>query len=90
MQLYNIVGILGVTGVLLAYFLLQVKKIEASGFFYSFLNALGAIGILYSLYYDWNLSSAIIQCVWILISFYGIYKAFTDKNRKEKLDVAKS
>jgi hypothetical protein len=88
MQIYNIVGILGVTGVLLAYFLLQIKKIEVDGFFYSFLNALGAIGILYSLYYDWNLSSAVIQCVWILISFYGIYKAFTDKKRKRNANVA--
>jgi len=70
----DIIGIIGVAFILYAYLLLQLDKIDLKGFWYSFLNLFGSFLILYSLFYNWNLASAIIQVFWILISFYGIWK----------------
>lgn len=68
------IGILGVTLILISYALFQFEKIDPKGFYYSFLNLIGASLILYSLFYSWNLASVIIEVFWILISIYGLWK----------------
>lgn len=80
----NEVGIIGVILVLVAYFLLQWGKLLPSGFTYSLLNLIGAVGILYSLFFEWNLSAFIIETVWILISLYGIVRFFMKRNKVPK------
>lgn len=76
------IGIVGVAMVLATYFLLQSEKIDSKGFLYSFLNFLGALLIVYSLLYSWNLASFIIEFVWILISLYGLRKWYRSKRQK--------
>jgi hypothetical protein len=71
---YNGVGIIGVVLILVAFFLLQIGKLSSRDFLYSLLNLLGALGILISLIYEWNLSAFIIEIAWILISIYGLIK----------------
>jgi paired small multidrug resistance pump len=78
-QMYDVIGMLGVFGILLAYFLLQVRKLKADGFLYSLLNLIGAGCVLYSLFFKWNLFAVIIETIWVIISAYGIYKRFTTK-----------
>jgi len=73
------IGILGVIVVVVTYFLLQSQKIDPRGFWYSFLNAFGSLLILYSLIYSWNLSSFVIEFIWILISLYGLWKWYRNK-----------
>ena len=73
------IGISGVIVVVVTYFLLQSQKIDPRGFWYSFLNAFGSLLILYSLMYSWNLSSFVIEFVWILISLYGLWKWYKGK-----------
>lgn len=75
------IGIVGVAMVLATYFLLQSEKIDSKGFLYSFLNFLGALLIVYSLLYSWNLASFIIEFVWILISLYGLRKWYRSKKQ---------
>jgi len=70
----DLIGIIGVSFVLVTYYLLQVEKIDAKGFWYSFLNLFGAVLIMYSLLYNWNLASVIIEIFWIAISVYGVWK----------------
>jgi len=77
----DVVGIVGVAMVLVTYFLLQSEKIDAKGFLYSFLNFLGALLIVYSLLYNWNLASFIIEIVWVLISLYGLRKWYRNKKQ---------
>ncbi|MFA5233298.1 MAG: hypothetical protein WC390_02780 [Sulfurimonas sp.] len=77
--LVDVVGIVGVAMVLATYFLLQSEKIDSKGFLYSFLNFLGALLIVYSLLYSWNLASFIIEFFWILISLYGLKKWYRSK-----------
>ncbi len=75
----DVVGIVGVAMVLATYFLLQSEKIDSKGFLYSFLNFVGALLIVYSLLYSWNLASFIIEFFWILISLYGLRKWYRNK-----------
>lgn len=79
----DIIGVVGVSIVVFTYLLLQLERINAKGFWYSFLNALGSLMILYSLTYNWNLASVIIEFFWIAISLFGLYKWYTN-NKKEK------
>ncbi len=82
MHLSDIIGIIGVTFVLITYFLLQFDRIDSKGFWYSFLNLFGAILIMYSLFFTWNLASAVIEVFWIAISIYGVWKWYKRKKFK--------
>lgn len=70
----DVVGTLGVALVLLAYALLQMGRIGPRDRAYLWLNMLGSALILVSLYYAFNLASAIIQVSWIAISLYGLLR----------------
>ncbi|MGJ8562620.1 MAG: CBU_0592 family membrane protein [Alphaproteobacteria bacterium] len=72
---YDFVGMTGVFFVLATYLLLQLKKVDPTTPLYSGLNALGAVLILISLYFNFNLSSALIECAWLLISLFGLVQA---------------
>ncbi len=84
----NIVGMIGVSVLLIAYYLLQIERIPGTSVSFSFCNFLGALMILFSLMYHWNLSSVLIEIAWALISLYGVFKAlrrkkvFTEKSEK--------
>ncbi|HET7588063.1 MAG TPA: hypothetical protein VFL45_08295 [Gammaproteobacteria bacterium] len=71
----NALGLIGVFLVLLMYFMLQIGKIRAETLTYSLVNACGSVLILVSLYFYFNLSSAVIETAWLAISLFGIYKA---------------
>jgi len=70
----EIVGIFGVVLVLGAYLMLQIQRINQSGFWFSFLNMGGSLLILFSLRSSWNLPSALIESSWALISVYGLIR----------------
>jgi len=80
----DIIGISGVALLIVAYFMLQIDKIDPKGFLYSFLNAFGSVMILYSLAYHWNLASFVIELFWIMISFYGLWKWYDRRFHKLK------
>ncbi|MCK9473098.1 hypothetical protein [Sulfurimonas sp.] len=77
----DVIGIVGVAIVVVTYFLLQSEKINSKGFLYSFANAFGSLLVLYSLLYNWNLASFIIEFFWILISLYGLKKWYRNKTQ---------
>ena len=70
----DFIGCLGAIIVLVAYALLQAKKLESESFVYSFLNLIGALMILISLAYSWNLAAALMEIAWIIITLFGIVK----------------
>lgn len=72
---FNVIGIIGVVLVLLAYLLLQIDKLQQDSITYSALNLVGSVLILISLYYTWNLASGVIEIAWLLISLFGVSKA---------------
>jgi hypothetical protein len=77
----NILGLIGVVLILLAYFLLQLEKLQSSADLYLLMNFFGAAFILISLYVDFNLPSAIIESAWLAISLMGIIR----KHRKKQI-----
>ncbi len=74
MSLHNIIGLIGVMLVLLAFFLLQVGRLPAKKPLYSWLNLVGAIAIIYSLFFDFNLPSFLMEASWLSISIVGLWR----------------
>lgn len=83
LSLPDLVGILGVFIIIVAYMLLQLEKMDAKDLSFSILNTLGALLIIISLMYDWNLASFLMESIWMLISLYGILKYYKLKKREE-------
>ena len=73
---YDYIGMIGVSIIVVTYFLLQIQKMVSTQLSYSLLNVIGSFMILYSLMFNWNLSSFIIEFFWILISLFGVWKYF--------------
>jgi len=72
--LFNIIGTVGVVCVLMAYFLLQVEKLKSDSLKYLLLNFFGALLLVISLIWAWNLPAFIVEACWVLISLFGIIK----------------
>lgn len=91
MKLYDIFGMLGVVLVLVSYIGLQFEKLKANGLNYSLMNFLGAVFIVYSLSYEFNLPSFIVEVVWMIVSLFGIFKYFYLRRLKKlnKIDKMK-
>lgn len=71
-QVLQWAGLAGVVIYLGSYALLQAGVLRGSGFAYAVFNLCAASLVLLSLSVAFNLSSAIIQISWIIISLYGI------------------
>lgn len=67
-------GVLGVGMILIAYGAQQLDRMKSNSLPYLWLNLIGAILILYSLFYRFNLPAFIIECAWIAITLYGFWK----------------
>ena len=78
---YDFLGNVGVLLILLSYLLLQMKKIKSQSMYYSLMNAVGALLILVSLYYNFNLSAFVMEIFWLLISLYGLWQSRSVKTR---------
>ncbi len=83
LSLIDLIGIVGVIIIIIGYMLLQLGKMDASDLSFSVLNTLGALLIIISLLYDWNLASFIMEFTWMMISLYGILKYYKRKKREE-------
>ena len=78
---YDFLGNVGVLLILLSYLLLQMKKIKSQSMYYSLMNAIGALLILVSLYYNFNLSAFVMEIFWLLISLYGLWQSRSVKTQ---------
>ncbi len=77
--IFNIIGISGISLIILAYFLLQTDRMKKTDPAYPVLNLLGAMLHIVSLCRFWNLASFVIEIFWIAISLYGIRKFQRDR-----------
>ena len=74
-HLFDLVGFIGVLLIVVAYLLLQLDKLPSSSPRYSLLNAGGALLILVSLIFAFNLSAFIVEAFWFLISLLGLWRS---------------
>jgi hypothetical protein len=76
---FDITGLTGVILIVVAYLLLQLGKLPSSAPAYSVLNALGALLVMVSLYFDFNLSAFLMEAFWFVISLFGLLRTLTAK-----------
>ena len=76
---HDILGTIGVAFIVAMYFMMQLGKINAERPAFSALNALGAVFILISLTSEFNLSAALMEGAWLLVSLYGLWKALSGR-----------
>jgi len=79
---HNVVGNIGVVLIVGTYFLVQVRRMSAIQPPYIVLNGLGALFILYSLWFDFNLSAFLIELIWLLISVLGLGRCYMERRRR--------
>jgi hypothetical protein len=77
--LHNVVGNIGVLVIVGTYFLVQIRRMSAIHAPYIALNGLGALCILYSLSFDFNLSAFLIELIWLLISIVGLLRVWLER-----------
>lgn len=82
--LSEVIGLIGAGLYVLSYALLQYRRRFARSIWYSFLNFMAALLVLYSTLYYWNASSFVIQVFWICISCFGMMKCILLANKRQK------
>ena len=70
----NGLGICGVAAMMVAYFLLQQEKLTPHHPVYLWMNLLGGVAVIISLFWDWNLPAVIMEAIWVLISAYSLVR----------------
>jgi predicted membrane protein len=68
------IGLLGTALVVLAFFLLQLERADPKGLSYNLINLVGAVLLLISLWFHFNLASFVIEIFWIAASLIGVWK----------------
>ncbi|WP_445500379.1 CBU_0592 family membrane protein [Microvirga sp. G4-2] len=71
MSTADFVGLIGVVAYLLAYGLLQLGVLKIEDVRYAALNGVGGLAIIYSLLFNFNLSSFITQVLWLIFTIIG-------------------
>jgi len=74
------IGMLGTFLVVLAFFLLQLERADPRGLGYNLINLCGALFLLFSLCFNFNLASFVIELFWITASLIGMWKYWQRRN----------
>ncbi|HNU68979.1 MAG TPA: hypothetical protein PKG82_07485 [Myxococcota bacterium] len=77
----SIVGMVGAAMILLAYLLLQMGRMTTEGLWYTVVNLVGSLMILFSLFFDFNLPALFIEVVWISVSVVALVRLFMKRRR---------
>lgn len=72
----DVIGMVGVSMILFAYYQLSVDKLRSHHLSYQLLNLFGSLMIFYSLIFNWNTPSIVIEAVWIGISCLGLWRTY--------------
>ena len=70
----DIIGMLGTSLGVGAFFLLQIGRLDARSLTYNLMNLSGAILLLISLCINFNLASFVIEVFWIVASLVGLVR----------------
>lgn len=74
-SLFDFAGNIGVLMMVIAYLLLQLDRLSSSSVTYLLLNAAGAVLVMISLVFRFNLSAFLMEAFWLLISLFGLGKS---------------
>jgi len=76
------IGLAGTAIILAAYFATQVRYLSSDDLAFPVANLIGAALILFSLWYDFNLASFLLEVSWVAISLVGIVGALRSRGRR--------
>lgn len=85
-KIADVMGILGVILLLIAYFYLNTNRLTSLHLSYQWLNFFGSAFILISLCFQWNTASVLIESAWIGISAIGLYRIIQVKSSSSSDD----
>ena len=71
----DLAGGVGVALIVGAYLFLQIGRLASTSLAYSAINGSGALLILTSLFFRFNLPAFLIEVFWILISLIGVVRS---------------
>ena len=74
MMLHEVIGLIGVGMVFVAYLMLASRRWSSNDMPYPVVNIVGTLLILYSLLEDVNIPSIVAQVVWIAISVAAVIR----------------
>ena len=77
MDFQTIIGTVGVTLLLVAYFLQLIKKISSDSKIYALLNIIGSLLSAYSSYLIAFVPFIVLELTWALVSVIALVKAFS-------------
>jgi hypothetical protein len=80
-ELHDVIGNVGVFLIVGSYLLVQLGRMSATRLPYIVLNGLGALFILFSLYFDFNMSAFLVEVIWLLISLLGAARILLGRQR---------
>ena len=72
--IFEIVGWIGMILILVAYWLVSIRKITPTSNIYQFLNLLGAGFVIVNVAFHGALPSVALNIVWFLIALFGLAK----------------
>ncbi len=81
MPLPDLLGVVGVLCILVAYAGATSGRLDARRAPALLLNLGGALLILVSLYFDFNLSAVLMEGAWALVAIYGLVQLALGRNR---------
>lgn len=73
-QLFTTLGMMGCACYVISYFLVQFELIDGNDYAYVLMNLLASVLMLLSLTQAFNLGSAVLQIMWIVISVVGVIR----------------
>jgi len=79
--LVDALGVVGVLCILIAYAGATSGRLDARQAPALLLNLTGALLILVSLYFDFNLSAVLMEGAWALVAIYGLVQLALGRNR---------
>ena len=68
----DVFGIVGVTLLIWSYYLVGSGKLSPLTFYYQLCNLIGAVLILISLMFHWNLASFVLELIWAIVGLNGL------------------
>jgi hypothetical protein len=82
LSIYNLVGFIGAAIIIVAYFAMQQRWLNALDWRFPAANVVGSLLILVSLWFDWNFPSVVIEIFWALISFMGLMRSLAERRQR--------
>ena len=82
LPIYELAGFAGAAIIVVTYFAMQQRWLNALDWRFPAANLLGALLILISLWFEWNFPSVVIEIFWALISLIGLVRSLAERRRR--------